>query len=117
MKKLNFILKENNNVVIEKNVMYKVENNYIIFDFDNNMFKINITDNMHFLKETRDDIFEIIMENDVIKSMYTLKSINMTFDVKIIDFSYTFNDNVHVIKYNIESDSESLKEIILTLHK
>jgi hypothetical protein len=39
----------------------------------------------------------------------------MVFDLKINYFEYIIEDKTYTIKYNIESDAESIKTIILSI--
>lgn len=115
MKKLNFILKNNSEIVYKEDIQYNVNGNYIVFSFDKNEFKIDLSENFHFIKETNDDIFEIKKNSSSVDAIYTLKEVNMSFDVKVNDFMYTVSNNMYHIKYNLESDSDNVKEIILTI--
>jgi len=115
MKKLKKIFKTKDEILNNVNIPYIQSENNINFKIENNEFKIILMENFHFIKETKDDVFEIKKDDSTVKAQYLLKDLNVIFDVKVIDFKYTFRDNIYNIKYNIESDPNSVKEIILTL--
>lgn len=106
-KRLKFTFYDNDELLIDKIVEYRLLDNYYIFDYDEKIFKFRLEDDIfHFIKESQIDAFEIFQNGSMKECVYTLKSEKMSFDIKILTFEYKKEDKKYIIKYNIESDIE-----------
>lgn len=114
MNTLHFIFKSNCEILFDKEISYSKENDYYVFMLDEWIFRFCQKDTfIHFIKESKTDVFEIKKENNTVYSLITLKDENISFEVKILDFEYNFSEGKYIINYNIESDEDCLKTIIL----
>lgn len=105
--KIKFEFRNGEEIVIDELVNFKEEKDYYIFSIDNNVFKIKFKSSFHFIKETTNDIFEIISDEETKQlAKYTLKQENLTVYLNMIDFECKKMNEKYIIKYNIESDSE-----------
>ncbi len=106
-KRLKFTFYDNDELLIDKIVEYRLLDNYYIFDYEKETFKFRLEDDIfHFIKESQIDAFEIFQNGSMQECVYTLKSEKMSFDIKILTFEYKKEDKKYIIKYNIESDIE-----------
>ena len=114
MKDLHFLFKTNNNIIYDEDVKVTENNDYILFDLDNQKFKVKLFDKFHFVKETESDIFEIYETPPSV--LITLKEQEADFSVELDKFEHNIEGCKHTINYVIESDSEDVKCIVFELH-
>lgn len=110
--KLDFKLYKNNNLKINKNsIAYSKKNDKILFELDNEVFKIMIgKDQFELEKENNDNIFKLA-NNEA--SIY-LKHDDLLLPVIVEDFNLKKENNYYIINYQLETDDEQTTiEIIL----
>ena len=110
--KLDFKLLKNDNLKIDKNsIDYSKKNDRILFELDNDVFKIYIDDNQFELeKENDDNIFKL---SNNTASIY-LKEHDLLLPVFVENFNIKSDGNKYIINYQLETDDEQTTiEIIL----
>ena len=110
--KLDFKLYKNNNLKINKNsIAYSKKNDRILFELDNDVFKILMNDESFELeKENEENIFKLSNDD---ASIY-LKEHDLLLPVIVEDFYINKDDNKYIINYQLETDDEQTTiEIIL----
>jgi len=110
--KLDFKLFKNNNLKINKNgIAYSKKNDRILFELDNNVFKLLMQDGHFELeKESNDNIFKLNQE----KATIYLKEHDLLLPIIVEGFSISNNNNKYIITYQLETDDEHTTiEIIL----
>lgn len=113
MKKLKFILKSMEDIVIDKELTYKVKNGCFEFFIDRIKYLVKCEENFLFLRETSEEIFKLTNEGGVNKASVFLIKENVEVEIPVISLDYKNMDKTYEIKYNIESDAGSIKTIIL----
>ena len=115
MKKLNFILKSDNNIIYDGEYLYNIDNNKIRFNVENNFFTLNYdSSNFTMKKETDDDIFTVNYVDGICDSYLYLKKYNVDTPLEIDVIDYTYGDKSLSFSYNIVSDEEVLKTIFIS---
>ena len=107
MKKINFKLEKNNEIIINKQNINSIErDNQISFIIDRIKYSYN---NTKFIRETKEEIIEL----DLIKEncLITLKEQNLNLNLNIKCLENKKVDNIIYIKYTIETE-ENIHNII-----
>lgn len=112
MQKLYFILQDNDEYIIKEKSDYIVKKDYIEFNLKDSKINIKFDDkNFYFNRDTDKNTFTINSKNNIVKSNYLMKELDMTFDLNIAEFTYTNDSNKSLeIKYRLEED-DSIKKI------
>lgn len=101
---MKLIIKNNDDIIVDKEVEYNEESNIINIQYDNNILIIN--KNKHtFEKEEKDSI--IFADLDFNKIYITLKENNVSFDLEIINNTFEISDNGISISYDIPQDNDN----------
>lgn len=101
---MKLIIKNNKDIIIDKEVEYTEESNIINIEYDNNILIIN--KNKHtFEKEEKDSI--IFGNLDFNKIYITLKENNVSFDLEVINNTFNVNENGISISYDIPQDEDN----------
>lgn len=111
-KTLKFKLFKSNSLKIDKNsIAYSKKNDRILFELDNDVFKILIDKEQFKLeKENKDNIFKL-SNNEA--SIY-LKEHDLLLPLIVEDFNIDYDNNKYIINYQLETDDEQTTiEIIL----
>ena len=109
---LEFIFKDGENLIFKNKCEYKINNNILEFDCEDNNIKIQINEkDFVFCKTNKDSIFTIKKTDDDISAMIYIFEKDMEFDIKLYNLDYTHNDGYINIKYILESDEKSLKSL------
>ena len=102
---MKLIIKNNKDIIVDKEVDYIEESNVINIKYDNNILIIN--KNKHtFEKEEKDNI--IFGDLDFNKIYITLKDNNVTFDLEVINQKFIVNKDIIIISYDIPQDEKSV---------
>lgn len=118
MKKLNFILTSDNDVICDEHCDFTYDQTFYKFNLDS--FKINVKfdeKKFYFKRETNDDIFEIDYDINSINSCIYLKSHNLKIPVTIKNISYDYKTGEIKFSYEIESDEGAIKTILISFEK
>ncbi len=91
---------------VEADLECNLEEGYYVFEYGNQTFRVRADEDFHFVKEGKEDVFEIFRSSHDKRCTYTLKKENLSFDIKILDLKVKKEDKKVTIKYNIESDVE-----------
>jgi len=102
MKKINFKLTKNNNVIInEKNLNSIDNNNKLSFVIEG--IKYSYQNNI-FTKETKEDLIELDFNKELCK--ITLKEYNNFINLKLDVINIIDNDKITKVEYKIETEEE-----------
>lgn len=102
MKKINFKLTKNNNVIInEKNLNSIDNNNKLSFVIEG--IKYSYQNNI-FTKETKKDLIELDFNKELCK--ITLKEYNNFINLKLDVINIIDNDKITKVEYKIETEEE-----------
>lgn len=94
-------------LMIDEMVEFVILNDYYVFKCNGSTFKFYLSEEkFHFIKDSKDEVFEIFKNSDFQECVVTLLSEKVSFDIKILDLEYKKEDKKYIIKYNIESDAE-----------
>lgn len=105
MKKIKFILQNEDEISIEKILEYEKENEYLIFDIDKYKFKLKHSENdFDFIRETDEDIFKLSNVNEN-KGIITIKNPHNMFDIPIDRIDYVCGNDEISINYKIVDDN------------
>lgn len=104
MKKIKFILQNENEVLFEEILEYKKEDDYYTFNMDKYLFKIMCNENhFDFIRETKEDIFNLT-NKEINKGIITIKKPHNIFDLPIENIDYTYSLNDLSITYKLVDD-------------
>ena len=109
---LNFIFKDNDNIVYIGNHNYEKKDNLIEFTYNDEIIIIEINKNeIMFQKKGKNTDF--IIQGDGINNIARIKLIdkNAVFDLKVLKFNFEIMDRYIKIEYSLESDEGSLKTV------
>lgn len=102
-KYLNLKLFKNNDISISKNnVAYSKKFDKILFEIEGNKYSLILNDDIEFIKEDNETLFYLSKKECYV----TLKNENLSFDINIEKISHDSNNNIHSIKYKLESDND-----------
>lgn len=113
MKNLHFIFKNGDNIIYDEDFFID-DDEYYKFKIDEETFRIKLINDLHFIKENDESIFEITYSDNAL-AKYTLKEKNLIFDIDLDFFEYKIQDNKYIIKYSLISDDNVIKTIIFEL--
>ena len=106
MKKIKMTLQTNNRIISDNEYMYNLKDGYIVINYDNLLLKFKLEkDNFIFIRETNEDMFQIINN----KGKIFLKEFNQSFDIELSKCNYKKENNKHEIEYLIEGDDTIIK--------
>lgn len=107
MKKINFKLKKNKEIIInEKNINCIINNNKLSFILDGIKYTY---DNKIFTRETKEEIIELDFNKELCK--ITLKEYNNSINLKINVINIINNDKITEVTYKIETE-DNINNII-----
>ena len=107
MKKINFSLIKNEEVIIEeKNINSIINNNKISFIIDGIKYTYQ---NKIFTRETEEEIIELNFNKEMCK--ITLKEYNNFINVKLDVINIIDNDKIKKVEYKIETEEDTVNII------
>lgn len=116
MNKLEFLLKNNDDVIYNDVVEYIKKDNDIIFSHNNINYKVRYTKNsVFFMRETEEEIFVIDTSQGGYESYVELKKENLKFDISFKSLCTDNTENKVEIIYNLKGDEEVLRNIKISL--
>ena len=115
MKKLNFILKNDDNIICNQNTIFEVVDEMYSFKIDNFdiLTKFGKKD-FYFKRETEEDVFEVVFNKNNISASVYLKVYNYTFSLNLTNVNYSYCDNAASFSYEIDGEEKSIKSIIIS---
>ncbi len=112
MNKLEFHLKNNNDVIYNDEVEYIKEDNDIIFSHNEVNYKVRYTNtSLFFMRETKEDIFVIDASEGGYESYIELKEGNLRFDIGFKKLCVDSKEDSVDITYNLRGDEEVIRNI------
>lgn len=115
MKKLHFILKENDDVVMDHTVDVRAKNKKYEFMIEKDEFILDLSDDFSFQKKSDDTRFVLSKGTKEAAAKIILEDEDLTFFVQVLSFERLSESDKETIKYRLESDPESVKSIIVNL--
>lgn len=116
MKKLYFLLKNDDLEIINQECEYYSDENSLSFVYEN--LKLTIKKEGHlvtFVRESDTDSLKICDDNGDLKCTVKIKNPEIELNLKVDKFLYKFDQNKVIINYIIESDEGCQKTIVLSL--
>lgn len=116
MNKLEFLLKNNDDVIYNDEVLYIKNDNDILFTHNNVNYIVRYSNNsLYFMRETEEEIFVIDAKDRGYESYVELKKDNLKFDLIYDNFNFNNGENEIDIIYSIKGDEEVLRNIKIRL--
>ena len=110
MKQLKFVLKTNNDIVIDKEVNYILKENILKFTIDETLYEYDI-DSKIMKKKDKESLIEIDFNKSLI--IITVLDINYSVDMEINDVIVQNKDNEINLKYTFMNDEKTTNCILI----
>lgn len=115
MKKIHFILKENDDVVLDQTVDVREKNRKYEFTIEKDDFILDLGDDFSFEKRSDNTCFVLSKAKKDATAKIVLEDEGLTFWVQVLSFERKSEQGTETIKYRLESDSDNVKSIIVNL--
>ncbi len=115
MEKLKFTFKNGEEIICDSEINYAEIRDFIVFKVTQSQFRIRLSEELYFIKEDNESIFEIKKVGEEYVASYTLKERDVTLDIDLASFEYEKNGKKYIIKYSIQGDEVNEKCIILSI--
>lgn len=110
MKRLNFMLKTNGKIIIDKELNYFINDNKMNFIDADTAYKILLNDKI-FMKKNKESLIKFDFKKK--KAYIKLLEENLDFEMQLKKYKYILKDNNLLIEYILDDGENTLNNIVI----